>query len=295
MHLQLNTRKEGITMAPNTREMIGTIAGPFKIIERTNQKDSSKRILYRAECVCSAIELGPLSTLGKFQGHGCSCPGHPLKKGMEKPDSGFTYFPDQPEHADALAVWESARHPDQIMEESEVNTAADTTSTETVTIELAPVVIAEDTTTTTETSTITETASSTEIIAADATVSDVTAATPDVTQESSNAAVNKDTSTKMSAVLAKRLKLVGYHTTSTKLLQPVKILGLDAVNVVFAENAEGDKVLLHICLSSVDGKKSIVSSKKKVAEADWLALSAALTGMKITWREKEQSRVAVAK
>ena len=283
-------------MAPNTREMIGTIAGPFKIIERTNQKDSSKRILYRAECVCSAIELGPLSTLGKFQGHGCSCPGHPLKKGMEKPESGFTYFPDQPEHADALAAWESARHPDQIMEESEVNTAADTTSTETVTTELAPVVIAEDATTTTETSTVTETASSTEIIAADATVSDATPATPVVSQESSNAAVNKDTSTKMSAVLAKRLKLVGYHTTSSRLLQPVKILGHDAVSVVFADNADGtDKVLLHVSLVSADGKKSIVSSKKKVAEADWSALSAALTGMQITWREKEQSRVAVAK
>ncbi|MBV5327776.1 MAG: hypothetical protein JZU65_09085 [Chlorobium sp.] len=291
-------------MAPNSREMIGTIAGPFKIIERTNQKDSSKRILYRAECVCSAIELGPLSTLGKFQGHGCSCPGHPLKKGMEKPDSGFTYFPDQPEHADALAAWESARNPDQLKEESADDQSVELFTDEIATIpEVAPttevetatetVNTAEEVVTTSDATTTTETVDTDETTSA-ATL-DATPMTPVVTQETPKAVANKDTSTKMSAVLATRLKLHGYHTTSTKLLRPVKILGQDAVSVVFAANSEGDKVLLHVALVSADGKKSILSSKKKAPEADWSALSAALTGMNITWREKEQTRGAVAK
>ncbi len=285
-------------MAPIKRELIGTLAGPLKIVERTADKDNSKRIVYRAECVCGAFELGALSTLGKYQGHGLVCPGHPLKKLNEKPTEGFTYFPDQPEHADAIAAWESARHPEQRKEENADDRSVEPSITETTTAPKVASTTDIETTTeavNTDATSATTTAVDTVAVTTADTTTDVTAATPDVTQESSNAAVNKDTSTKMSAVLAKRLKLVGYHTTSTKLLQPVKILGLDAVNVVFAENAEGDKVLLHICLSSVDGKKSIVSSKKKVAEADWLALSAALTGMKITWREKEQSRVAVAK
>lgn len=292
-------------MAPNTREMIGTIAGPFKIIERTNQKDSSKRILYRAECVCSAIELGPLSTLGKFQGHGLNCPGHPLKKGMETPDSGFTFFPDQPEHVEALAAWEAARHPGQIKEESEVNIAADMTTTEETTTESAPVEIAEEVVTTTEPETIVETTSTAEVVVdalsdvvttADATT-DVIAEAPAVTQKTPKAVVNKEPSTKMSAVLATRLKLDNYHTVSKKLTSPVQILGQNATSVVFAEDAAGtDLVMLHICLCSTDGKtKSIVSSMKKIPTEDFSTLTSTLAEMKVTWRSKDQPQIAVAK
>ena len=318
-------------MAPNTREMIGTIAGPFKIVERTNQKDSSKRILYRAECVCSAIELGPLSALGKFQGYGCSCPGHPLKKGMEKPESGFTFFPDQPEYDTALAAWEAALHPDQLKEECEDDRTAEmltyeitptpevaptteiVTATETANAESAPINVAEEVVTTSEVTSTTEpeaaiiieTSSTTEVVAdaptadnttADATT-DVIAEAPAVTQETPKAAVDRNTSTKMSAVLATRLKLTNYHTTSKKLTPPVPILGQDATSVVFAEDATGtDRVMLHICLCSVDGKtKSIVSSMKKVPTDDFSTLTHTLAAMQITWRSKDQPPIAVAK
>lgn len=291
-------------MAPNTREMIGTIAGPFKIIERTNQKDSSKRILYRAECVCSAVELGPLSTLGKFQGHGLNCPGHPLKKGMETQGSGFTYFPDQPEHVEALAAWEAARHPCQIKEESTENYAAETTTTEETTTESASVEIAEDVATTTKPETAVETASTTEIVAdspADAittsdAATDVIEKAPAVTQETPKAVVDRNTSTKMSAVLATRLKLTNYHTVSKKLTPPVKILGQEATSVVFAEDTTGkDLVMLHICLNSTDGKKSIVSSMRKIPTEDFSTLTSTLAEMNVTWRSKDQPQIAVAK
>jgi len=290
-------------MAPQKKDATGLIAGPLKVTARTDRKDRDKRIIFEAECVCGATEFGALAVLGQFQGHGLTCPGHPLKKSNEKPESGFTYFPDQPEYEAALADWEAARHPGQIKEESEVHIAADTTTTEETITESAQVEIAEDVVPTTEPETIVETTSTTEV-AADAptgddtaadTTSDVTPMSLVVTQQTPKATADKDTSTKMSAVLATRLKLHGYHTTSTKLLQPVKILGQDAVSVVFAANSEGDKVLLHVALVSAEGKKSILSSKKKAPEADWSALSAALTGMNITWREKEQTRSAVAK
>lgn len=292
-------------MAPQKKDATGLIAGPLKVTARTDRKDRDKRIIFEAECVCGATEFFALAVLGQFQGHGLNCPGHPLKKCNEKPESGFTYFPDQPEYDAALAAWEAARHPGQIQEESEVNIAADTTTSEVMTTESASVENAEDEVTPTEpeATSLVERAPATEV-AADAptgndtaaeTTSDATPKTPVDTQETPKAVANKDTSTKMSAVLATRLKLHGYHTTSTKLLQPVKILGQDAVSVVFAANSEGDKVLLHVALVSADGKKSILSSKKKAPEADWSALSAALTGMNITWREKEQTRGAVAK
>jgi hypothetical protein len=101
----------------------------------------------------------------------------------------------------------------------------------------------------------------------------------------------------MSAVLASRLKLTNYHTTSKKLTPPVKILGQDATSVVFAENATGtDLVMLHICLCSPDGKtKSIVSSMKKIPTADFSVLTSTLAEMKVTWRSKDQPSTAVAK
>lgn len=284
-------------MAPQKKDATGLIAGPLKVTARTERKDRDKRVMFEAECVCGAIEYGALAVLGQFQGHGLSCPGHPLKKSNEKPESGFTFFPDQPEYDAALAAWEAARHPGQLKEESDVN-IADTTSTEGTTTESALVNVV----TTTEPETIIETAPMTEIASnapadvvttADA-ATNVVAEVPAVSQKPPKAVVNKEQSTKMSAVLATRLKLHGYHTTSKKLTPPVKILGQDALSIVFAEDdATGtDRVMLHICLSSADGKKSIVSSMKKVPADDFSTLTSTLAAMNVTWRSKDQPRVA---
>ncbi|MFZ4856079.1 MAG: hypothetical protein ACOYL3_06750 [Desulfuromonadaceae bacterium] len=287
-------------MAPQKKDATGLIAGPLKVTARTDRKDRDKRVVFTATCICGAVEHGALAVLGQFQGHGLNCPGHPLKKCNEKPESGFTFFPDQPEYDAALAAWEAARHPGQIEVESEVNIAANTTTPEVMTAESAPVV------TTTEPETAVETASMIEIIAdtsadiittADATT-DVIAGTPAVSQKPPKAVVNKDTSAKMSAVLATRLKLTNYHTVSKKLTSPVKILGQDAVSVVFAEDATGtDRVLLHICLCSTDDKKSksIVSSMRKIPTDDFSTLTSTLAEMNVTWRSKDQPQIAVAK
>ncbi len=319
-------------MAPQKKDATGLIAGPLKVIARTDRKDRDKRIIFEAECVCGATEFGALATLGQFQGHGLNCPGHPLKKSNEKPESGFTYFPDQqPEYDVALAAWESARHPgqikersdvniaadttacesarrpDKIKEESDMNIAADTTTPEVMTTESALVVTTPEATATTEpeAAIIIETASTTEVVA-DAptgdnndvdTTTEVITEAPVVTQGTPKAVVNKETSTKMSAVLATRLKLTNYHTCSKKLTPPVQILGQDATSVVFAEDAAGtDRVMLHICLCSADGKtKSIVSSMKKVPTDDFSTLTHTLAEMKVAWRSKDQPPITVAK
>ncbi|MBV5328392.1 MAG: hypothetical protein JZU65_12295 [Chlorobium sp.] len=292
-------------MAPQKKDATGLIAGPLKVTARTDRKDRDKRIVFEAECICGATEFGALAVLGQFQGHGLNCPGHPLKKSNEKPESGFTYFPDQPEYNAALAAWEAARHPGQIKGEGVDKIAADMTSPEVMTAESAPVEIAKEAVTTTEPEAIVETTSTAEVVV-DAltdvvTTADVTtgiiAEVPVVTQETPKAVVNKELSTKMSAVLATRLKLTNYHTTSKKLTRPVKILGQDATSVVFAEDAAGtDLVMLHICLCSADGKtKSIVSSMKKIPTEDFSTLTSTLAEMKVTWRSKDQPLIAVAK
>jgi hypothetical protein len=280
-------------MAPQKKDATGLIAGPLKVTARTDRKDRDKRVVFAASCVCGAIEHGAIAVLGRYLGHGLTCPGHPLKKSNEKPD-GSTFFPDQqPEYDVALAAWEAARHTGQVKEDSEVNIAADTTTTETLTTVSAPVVTAGDATPSTETPIVVETVSTTEGTAAVTPI--IAVATPAAPQKPPKAVVNKDTSTKMSAILATRLKLVNYHTISKKLTPPVTILGQDATSVVFAEDAAGtDRVMLHICLSSTDGKKSksIVSSMKKISTEDFSTLTSTLTGMKITWRSKDQPRVA---
>ena len=350
-------------MAPQKKDATGLIAGPLKVTARTDCKDRDKRIVFTATCICGAIEHGALAVLGRFQGHGLNCPGHPLKKSNEKPESGFTYFPDQqPEYDVALAAWESARHPGhpgQIKEESAVNVAADTTTPEVMTTEFVPVEVGEEDVVTTtepeatsivesattpevaptteivtatetantasalinaaeevvttpeatattepETANIVESASTTEVVADAPTVDntavdttiEVIAEAPVVTQKPPKSVVNKEQSTKMSAVLATRLKLTNYHTCSKKLTPPVQILGQDATSVVFAEDATGtDRVMLHICLCATNGTKSIVSSMKKVPTDDFSTLTHTLATMNISWRSKDQPQIAVAK
>ena len=98
---------------------------------------------------------------------------------------------------------------------------------------------------------------------------------------------------KESKVLRERLGLNGYITETVKLPSTLEILGCKAEGVVFARQIEGvpiDRILLHVTLVSATGKHSIVSSRKKVPQPEWQALTKALTGMSITWRDRELKR-----
>jgi len=100
---------------------------------------------------------------------------------------------------------------------------------------------------------------------------------------------------KESKVLRERLGLNGYITETVKLPPTLEILGCKAEGVVFARQIEGvpiNRILLHVTLVSATGKHSIVSSRKKVPQPEWQALTEALTGMSITWRDRELKRAA---
>ncbi len=119
----------------------------------------------------------------------------------------------------------------------------------------------------------------------------------EVVTESSPEPQTADTVTvtipKESKVLRERLGLNGYITETVKLPSNLEILGCKAEGVVFARQIAGaDRVLLHVTLVSATGKQSIVSSRKKVPQPEWQTITDALTGMAITWRDRELKRVA---
>jgi hypothetical protein len=100
---------------------------------------------------------------------------------------------------------------------------------------------------------------------------------------------------KESKVLRERLGLSGYITETVKILTPIGILGCKAEGVVFAKQIEGipvDRILLHVALVSATGKRSIVSSRKKLSSEEWQALTDVLSSQAITWRDKELKRAA---
>lgn len=96
---------------------------------------------------------------------------------------------------------------------------------------------------------------------------------------------------KESKVLRERLGLIGYITETLKFNSPIEILGCKAEGVVFAKQIAGaDRVLLHVALISATGKRSIVSSRKKVPTEEWQALADVLSSQSITWRDREPKR-----
>lgn len=103
---------------------------------------------------------------------------------------------------------------------------------------------------------------------------------------------------KESKVLRERLGLNGYTTETLKLSSPIMILGCKAEGVVFAKQIEGgvgvpvDRILLHVTLVSATGKRSIVSSIKKLSSEEWQALTDVLSRQAITWRDRELKRAA---
>ena len=108
------------------------------------------------------------------------------------------------------------------------------------------------------------------------------------------------TTSKESKVLRERLGLNGYTTETLKLSLPVRLLGCKAESVVFAkqivdvviEGVPVDRILLHVTLISSTGKRSIVSSRKKVPADEWQALTNVLSSQEIIWRDRELKRVA---
>jgi hypothetical protein len=207
-------------MAKQAQDLTSLIAGTLKFVEPTDRKDSSKRIIWKAECICGEFEYGSRPQLEKFAGHS-TCPGHPFK-GQEKPIEGFCLSPEHresPEHVAALAAWEAARH-----------------------------------------------------------------------REPSKDETNKPLSTGESKVLRERLGLSGYRTETITLTQSVSVLGCQAEKVIFAKALDGDdRILLHLQLIHASGKRSIVSSRKKVPEGEWNSVAERLAEMKIQWRARGET------
>jgi hypothetical protein len=210
-------------MAIQAQDLRGLITGTLKLIEPTDKRDSSKRVVWKAECcACGKHEYGTRPELEKFAGY-TECPGHPCK--VKKPVDGFRLHPDDLntlEQQQALAAWQSRRHPEQ----------------------------------------------------------------PKVKKD-------RLLSTEENKALRGRLGLVGYKTETITLKNSLKISGCTAEKVVFATQLTGsDRVLLHVALVDAVGKRSIVSSKKKIAEDQWTLLSETLAGLQIKWRERESIKKA---
>jgi hypothetical protein len=210
-------------MAIQPHNLTDLICGILKLVEATDQRDSNKCVVWKAECICGQFEYGSRATLEKYAGHH-ACPGHPFK-GKEKPVDGFRLHPDQKgtlEHAAVLADWKQRRDPEQ----SESN------------------------------------------------------ADMQLLIEGNKA-------------LRERLGLSGYKTETVTLNQSVWFMGKVAEKVVFAKQIKGDdRVLLHIICVTDNGARSIVASRKKMAEDEWQSVKDVLSGMDIRWRHKELKQVA---
>lgn len=247
-------------MAIQAQDLSNLICGPFKFINPTDKRDSSKRVIWACECVCGVVEHGSKADIIKFAGHGPICPGHPIK-GKEKPLEGFTLDPDFKstiEHAEMAREWELNRNPEQPEEVRESESAPGTPQ---------------------------------EPAAAAAPEGGKSA--PEATPEAPKPSANRTKSTDGSDVLKDRLGLIGYRTECLTLTTPIEMLNGKAEKVVFAKQITGDdRVFLHIQLVTSDGKRGIVSSKKKVPTDAWDALSATLSTMNVAWREREKRRKA---
>ena len=249
-------------MALQPQNLTNLICGPFKFINPTDKRDSSKRVIWTCECVCGAIEHGSKADIIKFAGHGLNCPGHPIK-GKEKPLEGFTLDPEFKstiEHAEMARDWELKRNPEQPAEIRESEAAAEVSQE-----------------------------NADKPGAANASP----APAPESTPEAQVPSVNRTKSTDGSDVLKDRLGLIGYKTECLTLTTPVEMLNGKAEKVVFAKQITGDdRVFLHIQLVDASGKRGIVSSKKKVPTDAWDALSSTLSEMNISWRERDKRRKA---
>jgi hypothetical protein len=96
-----------------------------------------------------------------------------------------------------------------------------------------------------------------------------------------------------SDILKVRLGLDGYHLETVTLPEPLTIQGLKVPKIIFAKSLAGeDRVLLHLDTISETGKRSIISSRKKLSDSEWTAICLVLEKMHLTWREKEPRKKA---
>jgi hypothetical protein len=201
------------------QNLAGLIVGTLKIIEPTDKRDSSKRVIWRAECVCGERVTFAKPDLEKYAGHS-ECTGHPVP---QKQLEGFHLLPaskDTPEHVAAVAAWELRRHTEQPKD-----------------------------------------------------------------------ATNMPLSTEGSEVLRSRLGLNGYRCETVALPQAVTVSSGHVEKVVFAKSlTTEDRVFLHVQLVNKYGRRSIVSSRKKMPENDWSEIANILEGINIKWREKDTKR-----
>ena len=183
-------------MAKGMQNLAGLICGTLKIIEPTTKRDSSKRVIWKAECLCGEHVYCAKPELEKYAGHS-ECTGHPA---AANPVEGFHLHTDTketPEHAAAVAAWESRRHPEKPMDETD-----------------------------------------------------------------------KPLSMEGSEVLRNRLGLNGYRCETVLLPQAVTVSGSKAEKVIFAKSVSTtneDRVFLHVQLCNDAGKRSIISSRSKIA------------------------------
>lgn len=251
-------------MAKEIMDLTGLVVGPLKIVQATDQRDSSKRVVWQAECTCGEMVFAAKPDLERYAGYDC-CPGHPPKGQPARIVEDFKLHPDMKgtdEQLNAVRDWELKRHPASAPEQQPEQEP-----------DMAPSLESE------------------------------TASCPEAGMESTQEAASGESEetgdsspiTKASNVLEKRLGLTGYKTEAVTLTAPVIVLGCTAEKVVFARQIGGeDRVLLHLQLVDGGGKRSIVSSRKKVPEAEWATLTETLTGMQLTWRDREPRRKAKA-
>lgn len=208
-------------MAKEMQNLAGLIVGTLKIIEPTDKRDSSKRVIWIAECICGEHMYCAKPELEKLAGYN-ECTGHPASP---KPVEGFHLHPDNkntPKHIAAVAAWESSRHPEQPKVETD-----------------------------------------------------------------------KPLSTEGSEVLRSRLGLNGYRCETVLLPQAVTVSGCQAEKVIFAKSiSTDDRVFLHVQVTNYAGKRSIISSLKKIATPEWNEIASSLAGMDIIWRDRELKRAA---
>ena len=101
-----------------------------------------------------------------------------------------------------------------------------------------------------------------------------------------------------SAMLAKRLGLHGYKLETMHLPTPLLVQNITINKAVFAIALTGDdRVFLHIEGIGADadgdagGKRTMISSRKKMTDHEWSALGAAFAELKLQWREKETKKM----
>lgn len=110
-------------MAKEIQDLSGLVVGPLKIVEATEERDSSKRVIWKAECICGEIVCAAKTDLERYAGYDC-CLGHP-PKGQPTRIIEFKLHPDlkgTEEQANALQEWDLKRNAGQEPDQSEDQT-----------------------------------------------------------------------------------------------------------------------------------------------------------------------------